>query len=246
MIVSLKHRFVFLCTPKCASSSIHAALAPYGEISIDAPPPLKHTNFRDYTRFIKPYLEDKIDEIPDIGSLETTCIVREPVDWLYSWYRFRSRYKALGQEQSTADIEFPEFIEAYMSPNPPIYADMGFQYDFVRNEAREIGVDKIFAFENIDDFVAYMSDKVGMTLELKTLNTSPKKRYESSTAAFVELVRNKLRRELKIRPSTADAAANNYGLSDALLSDLRSFMADDFRVHEMAKEGKPLQAVAAA
>ncbi|MEO0355149.1 MAG: hypothetical protein AAF268_10010 [Cyanobacteria bacterium P01_A01_bin.3] len=241
MIVSLKHGFVFLCTPKCASSSVHAALAPYGEIAIKTPPPLKHTKYRDYIRYIQPYLIDRVNAEP----LETTCIVREPVDWLYSWYRFRSRYKALGEEQSTAEIEFPEFVESYMSPHPPKYAsDMGGQYNFVRNEAGDIGVDTIFAFDKLDDYVAYMSAKVGAAIELKTLNTSPQKRYQSSGAALVELVRNKLRRELNIRPSTANVAKQNYGLSEGLLSDVRAFMADDLRVYELAKQANHLHAVA--
>ncbi|MEM9567308.1 MAG: hypothetical protein AAF974_03290 [Cyanobacteria bacterium P01_E01_bin.34] len=241
MIVSLKHGFVFLCTPKCASSSVHAALASFGEITIKAPPPLKHTKYRDYVRFIQPYLEDRVNAEP----LETTCIVREPVDWLYSWYRFRARYKALGEQQSTAEIVFPQFVEGYMSPHPPKYASgiVG-QFNFVRNEAGDIGVDTIFAFDKIDDYVAYMSSKIGAAIELKTLNTSPQKRYKSSGAALIELVRNKLRRELNIRPSTANIAQQNYGLSDGLLSDIRAFMADDLRVYELARQANPLQAVA--
>jgi len=174
MLISKKFNFVFLSMQKCASNSIEAALRPYSDIILSVNP-FKHTNYRNYSKYLKPYLE----EMASMGDAETICLVREPLSWLNSWYRFRSR-PALrnplhkNHRNSTYHISFEQFIEQYMTPNPLSYANVGSQFDFARDDARSIGIDTIFCYEQMEHFVTYMREKTGIDLELDHFNISPK------------------------------------------------------------------------
>lgn len=159
---------------KCASTSIEATLRPYSDIILPVNP-FKHTSYRNYHKYLMPYLE----EMAGTDDFETICLVREPVSWLNSWYRFRSRPALLdprhkNHKNSTRHISFDQFIEQYMSPEPPSCANVGTQYDFARNDAGEIGIDTIFCYENMEYFLNYMSSKIGVDLKLGYINISPK------------------------------------------------------------------------
>ncbi len=132
MLLSIEHDFVFLCTPKCASTAIHVALTPYSEISLPDPPRLKHTTFHDYDKYFKPYLKARLGR----DDFETVCLIRNPLSWLYSWYRFGSRLKSRKAKGFAAQLTFPEFIEGYMKPQQPDYAKVGFQFTFMKNEGK--------------------------------------------------------------------------------------------------------------
>ena len=152
-------------------------LRPYCEIIMSINP-YKHTNYRIYSKFLKPYLDEKSGNT----EFETICLVREPVSWLNSWYRFRSRPAIrdpnhVHHENCTHNISFEMFLEQYMAPAPPSYANVRSQYDFVKDDTGAIGVDTIFCYERIESFVAYMSGKIGIKLELGQLNISPKSNY---------------------------------------------------------------------
>ena len=204
MLISKKFDFVFLSMQKCASNSIEAALHPHSDIILSVNP-FKHTNYRKYSKFLQPYLE----EMAGIGDAETICLVREPVSWLNSWYRFRSR-PALRNPQhrnhrnSTYHVSFDEFIEQYMTSNPPSYANVGTQYDFARNDAGSIGVDTIFCYERLDQFLSYMHKKTGAALRLDHINRSPN----------------------PVNTLSAD-----------LGNRLRQYIPDDFGLYEKARQG---------
>ena len=50
------HGFVLLAMPKCASTSIESALAPYASLVIDKPPSRKHLGCAGFTKRIEPGL----------------------------------------------------------------------------------------------------------------------------------------------------------------------------------------------
>ena len=205
MLISKKHNFAFLSMQKCASSSIEAMLRPHSDIILPVNP-FKHTNYRNYSKYIKPYL----DAMAGMGDTETICLVREPVSWLDSWYRFRSR-PALrdpaheNHRNSTYHLTFEQFVEEYMTPDPQSYANVRSQYDFVKSDTGAIGIDTIFCFERMDRFTAYMSEKTGTTLKLGRANISPK-------------------------PGTM--------ISQALRDRLRLHIPDDFELYERAMKGQ--------
>lgn len=188
MLISIEHGLVFLSTPKCASTSIEMALQNHMDVVVRGP--LKHTNYRRYERFCVPYLAQACKK----NKLETVCLIREPIDWLESWYRYRRRDElksplktveglisgaheqpavSARHANSTSNISFDDFVEGYISTERPAWAEVGSQYNFIRNRDGEIGVDRVFPYERLDLLVEYMGKKMGMELSIGTYNKSP-------------------------------------------------------------------------
>lgn len=239
MLVSIEHKYVFLCNPKCATCSSESMLEPYSDILYLHKSAIRHTNYRHYEKYIKPYLEDVVDIT---NSLETICLVREPVSWLYSWYRFRSRYElrksAELKQYSTTGISFSEFVEAYMISSPPPFANIGNQIDFVKNESGQVGVDTIFAYEKNDLFVSYLSDIIGKKLSLGRENVSPASARDSNIYAYIGVVMRKVNNRLNFPHAVFAVNERESKLPVHLSRSLRKFIPDDFMLHEMATNGK--------
>lgn len=167
MLVFWDQRLVFLATPKTGSTAIAAALEPLAAVSIQRPPVLKHTNVRRYHRFIAPYLSKA-------SGADFTCValMRDPIDWLGSWYRFRQRSDVMGPDSSTKGMSFDEFATAYCENPRPEFANVGAQSMFLAPPGKP-RVDKIFRYEAIERFLAFLEDRLNFEILLPRLNISP-------------------------------------------------------------------------
>lgn len=172
MLISVRKRFVFLSMPKSASTSVEMALAPHCDLV--ASYPLKHTNCQAFLRFYAPLLQKKCGL--SRSDYEIVCLFREPMSWLNSWYRYRTREKrrVRKRKKSTSEMSFPEFLEAYLQDKPPPFANLGNPARFVSNRKGKIGVDRIFKYEDMDSFRTYVSEKLKSEIEFPTANVSPK------------------------------------------------------------------------
>ncbi len=165
MRVSIEYKFTFLCQPKCASTSIEKALDPYSQLSTSPHHKLKHKNFRQYERHIKPFINQK--------NMEVVCLMREPISWLNSWYRYRCRPRIKNSPNYCGNLTFQEWIEEYLLEERPSRSNIGVQNTFFSNSKGEIGVDKIFKYENLEEIIKFFESKVGKTIEIPQLNKSP-------------------------------------------------------------------------
>lgn len=167
MLVFWESKLVFLATPKTGSTSLAAALESLAAISIQRPPLLKHTTVHRYRRFFGPYLEaaSKTD-------WTVVAMMREPRDWLNSWYRFRMREEQLDPKKSTKGMSFDSFVRAWCADERPEFADVGSQAKFLRPRQGQ-GVDRLFRYEDIDQFVAFLEDRMGCEIILPRMNVSP-------------------------------------------------------------------------
>jgi hypothetical protein len=86
MLVFWKAKLVLLAVPKTGTTALEAAFGPWADGAFLNPPRLKHMTLRRYRRQLAPILEQE-----DGPPLEVMAVMREPVDWLSSWYRYRSR-----------------------------------------------------------------------------------------------------------------------------------------------------------
>lgn len=175
MIAVPQFGFVFLAMPKCASSAIEPKLVRRGLISMPRNP-LKHMPARDFERRIAPLIADA--GYPR-SAYETVCLFREPIDWLHSWWRYRSR-PALADPASpahqnyTGHVTFGEFADAYIEGNVPFaQLDGQGQAEFVRGPAGEVSVDRLFRYEDIELLTTYLSERMDVTVELRRRNVSP-------------------------------------------------------------------------
>ena len=166
MLVFWDQRLAFLATPKTGSTAIAAALESLAAVSIQRPPLLKHTTVHRYRRFIGPYLEAASKD-----TFTLVALMREPTDWLGSWYRFRQREET-EPAKSTRDITFDDFVRAWCREDRPEFADVGSQGKFLRPR-QGVGVDRLFRYEAIGTFVHFLEDRLGCEIILPRLNVSP-------------------------------------------------------------------------
>ena len=167
MLVFWRQRLVFLATPKTASTSIEEALAPIAAIVMLRPPQLKHTNAHRFHRFLMPFLQSSTEK-----EFALTALMREPRDWLNSWYRYRQRPDEVA-EKSTRHISFDDFVQAYCQEKQPEFAKVGAQAMFLAPPNKP-AVDHVFRYENMGDFLHFLEDRLNTRIDLPKLNISPK------------------------------------------------------------------------
>lgn len=167
MLVFWEERLVLLATPKTGTTSLAKALEARASISIQRPPELKHTPIKRFRRFIGPYLEQVSKE-----PFTVIGVMREPRDWLGSWYRYRQRPGIPDKRRSTAGMSFDDFVQAYCREKPPAFANVGAQAGFLRPDEVK-GVDMIFRHDRMGGLVDFLQERLAMTITLPVINVSP-------------------------------------------------------------------------
>jgi hypothetical protein len=170
MLIFWKQRLVILSTPKTGSTAIEAALSDIASVAVQRPPEMKHTPAYRYQRFLKPYLQNTAHGAP----FTAVALMREPVDWLASWYRFRQRADLAGTARSTQGMTFAAFVMAYMADPRPEVADVGGQARFLSGmDGAPMGVDRVFRYEDMGEFVGWLQARLGVSIALPLVNVSP-------------------------------------------------------------------------
>lgn len=167
MLISIENKIAFLAMTKTASTSIETALFPYCDMAYYGNSRIKHISYRRYNRFVAPYLNSL-----GYRDIETTCLIREPISWLHSWYRYRSRPAITGKAHSTAGLSFDEFATLYLS-NSPLTKGVGRPSKFVADKDGNPAVDHIYKYENLPAFQNFMEERLQEPLHFERLNESP-------------------------------------------------------------------------
>ena len=175
MLVFAKAKLVFLSVPKTGTTSYERALSPIASMSILEPPELKHAPIYRYNRFVRPMLEKFVSE-----DIEIMAVMREPISWLGSWYRYRQRPHLQGSANSTQGITFDEFILAYLKGKKPPYANVGSQAKFLEPQVNGTKLKYLFKYEDQPKLIAFLENKLEVELNLPQLNKSPPMKLELS------------------------------------------------------------------
>jgi len=159
--------FVFLSTTKTGSTAIENSFARYAQIVARRPVSLKHITVRGFNHGFAPILNNH--GYPR-DSYELVCVVREPVDWAASWWRYRSRPEAAGKDSYTGDLSFDEFAEQIIAGE----VRLGSMRNFVQRKDGQVGIDRMWRYENIDRMAEWMAQRIGIpTPPLRPANVSP-------------------------------------------------------------------------
>jgi hypothetical protein len=169
MLVFWKEKLVLLAVPKTGTTALSEALAPHATTVISDPPILKHAPIYRYNRFLRPFFEGVGGQ-----TMETVALVREPIDWLGSWYRYRRRPHLDGKPNSTAGISFNDFAEAYLKGKRPAFAEVGSQAKFVSAPDGSLGVDHLFCYEQPERLIRFLEDRLQINVVLPRSNVSPR------------------------------------------------------------------------
>lgn len=168
MLVFSNEKLVFLSVPKTGTTAYEAALAPRAAIVVRHPPELKHAPVFRYNRFFRPAIEKFMGE-----GFDVLAVMREPLDWLGSWYRYRQRP---GQEQacnSTHGISFDTFVTEYMKGKRATYAQVGSQTKFLEPQRNGTAVTHLFRYEDQDGLRRFLSDRLQVEIDTQRMNSSP-------------------------------------------------------------------------
>lgn len=196
MLVFWDQRLAFLATPKTGSTAIETALESLASVVIQRPPVLKHTTAHRYRRFVGPYL----NAASGGEDFTVVALMREPRDWLGSWYRYRQREDMTDARNSTAGKSFDAFVHAWCQDPQPSFAAVGSQARFLRPRHGE-GVDRLFRYDEIEHFIDFLEERLGCEIILPRLNVSPPGELELS-----------LQTELMLK----EVAAEDYALYNSL------------------------------
>lgn len=107
MLISVEKRFVFVANTKTASTSIEHTLMPHSDIFRGGTPERKHIPMRKILN-VYGFLFDQPDYRPE--SFFRFGVMRDPLDWIGSWFRFRKGNNV--ESPLPADMSFEEFWAA--------------------------------------------------------------------------------------------------------------------------------------
>jgi len=144
------------------------------------------------------------------AEIETFCIMREPIDWLYSWYRFRSRDELariakLPEHSHKAamvcgHVSFEEFIiEVLKGSDAQKFAKVGSQSKYILLDDEKLGVDRIFRYEDgLTDVEDFLSNKIGQQIQIPHKNKSPEKKRIKLSNELIEKLQLHLDKDFEL------------------------------------------------
>ena len=166
MLIFFEKKLVFLANPKTGSTAIEAALEPLASLAVQRPPVLKHADLKSYAAFIAPWLHSVTG-----STFTTVALMRDPIDWLRSWYRFRLRDDGEDPVHQMDGVSFEDFAQSYTASDDRIHEEIGSQAQFLCHETST--VDRVFRYEDILAFTEFMEERLDCVLNLPRLNVPP-------------------------------------------------------------------------
>ncbi|MEO0772611.1 MAG: gamma-glutamyl kinase [Pseudomonadota bacterium] len=184
MLMFHKAKLVFLAVPKTGTTAYAEALEPLATMVVRDPPELKHAPVYRYNRFFRPMFEKFVGD-----DLTVLAVMREPIDWLGSWYRYRKRPFLDGQRTSTKDISFDAFVDAYCKGDTPPFANVGNQARFLRPHQNGTHVTHVFRYDDQDGLRGFLEARLETTIKTAQVNASPPENLDLSEDTEAKLRR---------------------------------------------------------
>lgn len=179
-MIFLHHaRLVILSQPKTGTTALDNALVSRSSIAVSNPPQLKHIQYHKFMTFVAPWIEAQAGLAR--RDYEVVSVMREPVDWLGSWYRYRSRdalRDAGGKKKKgayTGNVSFEEFVQEVLKPKRERrnFAHLGSPCGVALTAEGAIGCDRIFPYEDLSGLYEMIETRTKKPLEIAKLNISP-------------------------------------------------------------------------
>jgi len=167
MLIGVAKRFVFVANTKTASSSIEALLAPHAEISRPGGPAAKHSSIGQI-RYVYSFLFNQPDHAPE--TFFTFGVMRDPIDWIGSWYRFRRGNKV--EAPLPRDLSFRDFWARQDWNIRRGDGTPNLQSNLFCNYRGEVMVDMILPYERLNDLFPRVLQGLGIAGALPQLNVS--------------------------------------------------------------------------
>ncbi len=162
MQIYFKQNLAFLAVPKTGTTAYEMALR--GEADIIFAKRRKHMTAGQFQRRMMPFLKDFYRVQP-----ERMAIMRDPIEQIRSWYRYRS---APGSKNSVQGRSFDEFVLATLQDPEPAYAAIGSQYGFLTMANGKQPVEHLFAYETQMVVRKWLEQRFEKSLDFPVKNVS--------------------------------------------------------------------------
>ncbi|NVJ68757.1 MAG: hypothetical protein HWE08_00300 [Alphaproteobacteria bacterium] len=180
MQVSTRHKFIFLSNRKCGSSALTTALTPHCSMVLRNDYRLRHTNFAELQEYIMPFLKARLGD--ELADYQVYAMMREPTEWAYSWYRFRSRPMLAdaghpNHKVYTGDVSWEDFLGEFgkRQKDRKPFANLSHQNKFLTGRDGTNNGLTIYRYEDYDAFVSMLEDRIGKSLNMERRNVSPER-----------------------------------------------------------------------
>ncbi|TMV07644.1 hypothetical protein FGK63_09245 [Ruegeria sediminis] len=166
MQVYLKQNLAFLAVPKTGTTAIETRLKRHADIVFANS--RKHVNAAQFHNRVAPFLARFCGARP-----ERVAVMRDPVEQLRSWYRYRARLSPREHAESTSGMSFDDFVLAVIrTPKLPLAA-IGSQYAFLTLRDRTVAVHHLFDYDEHERIADFFSDRFGEEVAFPIRNVSP-------------------------------------------------------------------------
>lgn len=187
MLISRRHRFIFVHVDKAAGTSVQAALAPFADRFTgsrlrrriaDLGPVARLPLLRDLVEFgehpAAVFIRRALPPATWDGCFKF-AFVRNPWDRLVSRHRYLRRSPTNRNHARAVRMDFPEFARDEMRRDRLHLRQTGYLCD---RDGRLL-VDQVGRFENLAEDFRGICDRLGVSCQLPHLNASDKADYRS-------------------------------------------------------------------
>lgn len=162
MIYLPSANLVYVAVPKTGGTSTANALRAYAD-----PATIYDTN--DVAAMHRPASYAK----RMFPSADVVCVMREPIDWMFSKYRYLSGdFFPWGSVYTTKHQTFARFVARYIRGEKPWPEPFRTQAEYIR------GADLVFRYNDLAAFEAFLSDRIGTDISLPRMNVSPARDFD--------------------------------------------------------------------
>lgn len=166
MLVFFKQNLAFISVPKTGTTAYESLLRPRADIAFGKG--AKHMTVGKFHDHFAPFLKDTYRLSP-----ERVAVMRDPVDVIRSWYKYRSPERLGNKPTSHGGVSFDEYVLDVISNNPSRAAGVGNQLAFLAERDGIVPVHHLFAYAHQRKLRDFLSDRFGTEIQPKPKNVSP-------------------------------------------------------------------------
>ncbi|MEL6204204.1 MAG: hypothetical protein AAFR47_02675 [Pseudomonadota bacterium] len=183
MLATFDHRFVLLSNPKTGTTALEAALQRHCEVHVGKTPQWKHLTYFG--------VKDRFGDLFDRAGCDYVTVIRDPIDTLHSWYRYRQRdalKNPRGRKHSlyTGAISFEQFVDEWAAGSTP-RARAGTSAKFCISPDGKVAPAMHWRYDRLDRLVAWLEGRIGAEISLPRKNVSPSTRAPFDRDAMMAL-----------------------------------------------------------
>lgn len=166
MQIFFKQNLAMLAVPKTGTTALEAALR--GKADIQFKGRRKHMSAAAFDKHCAPFLLKAYKLTP-----ERIAVMRDPLDHLRSWYKYRTREVLLSSPKSSAGMSFDAYVrDALADPHLP-HVNVGTQFKFLTLKKGTPPLHHLFAYEQMPVLLSFLEGRFGRAIALNQANASP-------------------------------------------------------------------------